>query len=358
LLAYGWDASFQRDLDHLEAPDLEPARVTEEQRDGFRVRLRDGQAPARPSGRLRHETPDPLGLPAVGDWALVRRAPGAGPHVIAGVLPRRSALVRKAAGKASDGQVVAANVDVVLLVVSLNADFEPRRVERWLALVWESGATPVVLLNKADLHPDPDGAREEVEAVAIGVPVHAVSALTGDGLGPLAAHLRPGRTALLVGSSGVGKSTIVNRLLGAEVQRVEAIRASDDRGCHTTTARRLLALPGGALLVDTPGMREVGLFDAEDGLEEAFGDVQALARTCRFTDCAHETEPGCAVQDAVEDGSLDRARLASWRKLQREAMRQAAKDDVRVRRRLHEEHRRRTRAIRRQTEEDRRRKGR
>ncbi len=314
---FGWCSRFQQAFDALAEPGLEPARVAREDRDRYLVLTATGEREAVLAGRLRHEAEHALDLPAVGDWVAVRD-PGDGDAVIAAVLPRASAFVRKRAGETSEEQVVAANVDTVFVVAGLDGDFNVRRIERYLAAGWESGAQPVVVLNKSDLAQDLDAVRAEVEAVAVGVPVVAVSALERDGLESLAPWLVPGATVALLGSSGVGKSTLLNALLGEERQATAEVREDDSRGRHTTARRELVALPGGALLIDTPGMRELALWGDAEGLDVAFPDVAALAEGCRFRDCRHEGEPGCAVREAVERGALDLARLESWHKLQRE----------------------------------------
>jgi ribosome biogenesis GTPase len=243
------------------------------------------------------------------------------------VLPRRTAFVRKAAFTTADQQVVAANVDVALLVASMNGDLNARRLERYLATAWQSGAAPVVVLTKADLARDPEAAIAEAESVAFGAPVLVVSAVTGEGLDDLAAQLKPAQTAVLVGSSGVGKSSLVNALAGEALMTVAAIREDDAKGRHTTTHRELIRLPSGALILDTPGMRELGLIDADEGLSTTFEDVEALAGQCRFSDCGHTNEPGCAIQSALETGVLDPGRWTSFQKLQRELAHQQRKED-------------------------------
>ena len=323
-----------------------PGRVVRADRDRWLVVVPadpDTPRPAVVRGRLRHEAEAAEDLPAVGDWVAVAVGAGTGdgPAVIHAVLPRASAFRRQAAGRETGAQVVAANVDVLLLVSGLDRDFNLRRLERYVTAAWESGARPVIVLNKADLvAPEVVSPRiASVEAVAIGVPVVALSAREGAGIDALVPHLVAGQTIALVGSSGVGKSTLVNALLGAERQDTGAVRADDQRGRHTTTHREIVALPGGALLLDTPGMREFALWGEGEGggtdgggLEATFGDVESLARGCRFGDCAHESEPGCAVNAALADGSLDPERHASWVKLRRELRAFAIRHDVHLQR--------------------------
>jgi len=323
LIDLGWDdgfaASFEPNKD-----DCEPARVAAQHRGGYDVLTEGGQRRASLTGRLRHEAASAAELPAVGDWVALRE------ETIHAVLPRRSAFSRKAAWAPTEEQVLAANLDAIFVVSGLDADLNLRRLERYLTLAWESGATPVLVLTKADLCEDVDAALFEVEQVAVGVAAYAVSNVNGAGIGELAPYLAPARTVALLGSSGVGKSTLANRLAGEELQATHEIR-EDGRGRHTTTSRQLIHLPGGALLVDTPGLREVQLWDADEGINEAFADVDELAAGCRFNDCAHLHEPGCAVQAAIDGGRLPRERLQSYRLLQRELERLALKQDARLR---------------------------
>jgi ribosome biogenesis GTPase len=279
------------------------------------------------SGRFRFDAEDdPSAFPAVGDWVVVEGGL-TGETIIHAVLPRRSALVRQAAGRKTEAQVVGANLDVVFVVASLNADLNVRRLERYVAAAWESGAEPVVLLSKADLGEDVDAALTAVAAVAAGASVLVVSSFDGRGVEDVRARIGPGRTAAFVGSSGVGKSTLLNRLAGADVAAVREIREDDARGRHTTTRRQLHVLPGGGLVLDTPGMRELALWDG-DGLDRTFGDLDELVARCRFGNCQHHGEPGCAIAEALADGSLDRDRHASWQKLQREAAHHERRVDV------------------------------
>jgi ribosome biogenesis GTPase len=301
------------------AEGLVPGRVVAGHTRYLRVATAEGESLAELAGSLRHQAQSAQELPAVGDWVALRPAADAGSAVIQAVLPRRAAFVRRAAGARTVAQVLAANVDTVFLVMGLDGDFNLRRVERALVLAWDSGASPVLLLNKADLCPDAELKRVEVERVAPGVPVCVVAAKPGEGLAALEPWLLPGRTVVLLGSSGVGKSTLVNRLLGSERQRTrEVIESADQRGRHTTSHRELIELPGGALLIDTPGLRELQLWSDGAGLEAAFDDVSTFAASCRFTDCGHGNEPGCAVRAAVAEGRLDAARLDSYLKLQAE----------------------------------------
>jgi ribosome biogenesis GTPase len=330
LVRLGWSPCFQDSFAALGDATLSPARVAEEHRDGYVVFAGADELRADVAGRLRHDARGREALPAVGDWVAVEARRPERRATIRHVLPRRGALVRKAAGRTSDAQVVAANLDVVYVVTSANQDFNAARLARFLAAAWESGARPVVLVAKADLAEDVDALVGEAAAAAPGADVHAVSSVDGRGLDALASHLAPGRTAAFVGSSGVGKSTLVNRLLGEERLATTPVRDHDDRGRHTTTRRQLIALPSGALVVDTPGMREFGLLDADDGLSAAFADVEELADSCRFRDCRHGAEPGCAVLAAVESGALPRDRHEQWLSLGRELAFQRRKEDVRA----------------------------
>ncbi|PSN18136.1 ribosome small subunit-dependent GTPase A [filamentous cyanobacterium CCP5] len=297
---------------------LVAARVVSEHRGAYRIWLATGEAAAQVTGSFRHSVEDALMFPAVGDWVVVEPHGENSPATIHQVLPRQSQFVRKAAGTVTTAQIVAANVDTVLLMVGLDGDFNLRRLERYLVTAWESGASPVIVLNKADVCTDLAAAIAQVEAIALGVPIHPISAATGQGLEPLDAYLVPGKTLALIGSSGVGKSTLTNHWLGHSQQATQAVRADDSRGRHTTTHRQLLPLPSGALLIDTPGMRELQLWGTGAGLQETFADVEAIAENCKFRDCQHGLEPGCAVQAAIAAGHLSPQRLQSHQKLQRE----------------------------------------
>jgi ribosome biogenesis GTPase len=315
---WGWNSYFEAFWSGGERKNAAPARVIAQQRKYWRVGGDFGECWAEASGKLRLAADEAADWPAVGDWVAVEMHGADGTAMIQEVLPRRSKFVRKMAGKKVEEQVIAANVDTALLVTALDGDFSPRRVERYLAQCWESGARPVIVLNKADACETVREKAAEIERVAIGTAVCVVSARTGQGFGELEEFLKPGHTLVLLGSSGVGKSTIANRLLGEAVQEVRPVRESDNKGRHTTTARELFVLPGGALLMDTPGLREMQLWDAEDGVAQTFADIDELAAQCRFVDCRHEGEPGCAVLEAVSSGELDAARLENRRKLLRE----------------------------------------
>jgi ribosome biogenesis GTPase len=323
---FGWNDYWQAAWESLSVPNGVPARVTCEERGQYQAICLEGEITAAVSGKMRNSARSRADLPAVGDWVAVR-LPDAGDHgLIEAVLPRTGAFVRKAAGARTEEQIVAANVDVVFLVMGLDHDYNVRRLERYLTLAWDSGATPVIVLNKADLCDDLESYRSEIESVAFGVPVCVTSAADGAGLEELRAHIGPGKTGGFVGSSGVGKSTLINVLLGEARQTVRAVREDDSRGRHTTTRRELISLQGGGVLLDTPGMRELQLWGDESGLQQTFQDIEEFAEQCRFNDCQHANEPGCAVRAAIQTGELDEGRFRSYLKLQREmrylAMRQ------------------------------------
>ena len=321
---FGWsDALSQQFAPHADLG-LTPGRVVVQHRGQYDLITPEGEAKATISGRFAHEAGEG-GYPVTGDWVAVSLDAGAA--TIHAILPRRTAFIRKAAGPSQTPQVVAANVDAAVLVSALTPDFNPRRLERYLAIAWQSGARPLVVLTKADLCPDVDEAVAATQAMAVGVDVIAVSAATGEGMTDLAARLLPGETAVLVGSSGAGKSTLVNALAGEARMAVGEVREEDGRGRHTTSHRELVLLPGGALILDTPGMRELGLLDADEGITATFEDIEALAAQCRFHDCGHTNEPGCAVQAALETGVLDPARWRNYQKLQREAAFSDRKED-------------------------------
>jgi ribosome biogenesis GTPase / thiamine phosphate phosphatase len=313
----GWDDRLSEEFTPHHQAGFVPGRVAVQHRGAWDVLTEAAELRCDVPGRLSHEAASAAELPVVGDWVAVDARPAEGTGTIRAVLPRRTKFSRKTAWQAAEEQVLAANVDVVFTVTSLNEDLNLRRLERYLILGWESGARPVIVLTKADLADDVAGQVAEVESIAYGVPVLPISNKTGEGLDAVRAELRPGVTAALLGSSGVGKSTLVNALVGEELLETREIR-DDGRGRHTTTRRQLVMLPGGGLVIDTPGLRELQLWVADEGLDEAFEDIAELVAQCRFSDCAHESEPGCAIQAALADGTLAPERWESYQKLQRE----------------------------------------
>ena len=295
-------------------PELTVGRITLQEKGMYRIRTGMGEQNALVSGKFQFEAQSVSDYPAVGDYVMVSCADTA---IIHRVLPRRSLFVRKAAGTSKTEQVVAANIDTVFLCMSLNNDFNLRRLERYLSVAWESGAAPVVVLTKADLCEDISRKQAEVEAIAIGVPILTTSAMDADGYRQIMPYITEDRTVAFVGSSGVGKSTLINRLLREERLATDGLR-NDDKGRHTTTHRELLVLPNGAMVIDTPGMRELGMWDATSGVEQTFADIEALAAQCRFRNCSHTSEPGCAVRAAIRSGDLDGGRWLSYQKLKNE----------------------------------------
>jgi ribosome biogenesis GTPase len=331
----GWDDGWEAAFAEHRAAGLFPARVAIQHRGAYDLLCEEGELRASAANRLVRDEE----LPAVGDWVGVDPEP----NLIEAVLPRRTTISRKEVWQATREQVLAANVDVAFLVQALPLDFNVRRLERYLAMAWESGAQPVVLLTKTDLVDDVQPFLDDVETVTLGsCPVLAVSALTGAGLEGMLTWFEGNRTAVLLGSSGVGKSTIVNALAGEELLATQEVREDDQRGRHTTSHRELILLPTGGVVLDTPGIRELQLWDAD--LEQTFGDIEELARRCRFSDCAHDQEPGCAVREALADGTLPAERWESYRKLQRELEAVEARRNVLLRQERVREYKIRARA--------------
>lgn len=324
LRALGWNAFFQDHWNVRSRDGLHPARVVEEQKQAYRIVSEPGELSAEVTGRLRHSAPDRSRFPAVGDWVAAQIVEGGQKALIHEVLPRRTRIARKVAGDRSrpghtqsGEQILVANVDVVLIVMALNVNVSARLAERFLGTVRGGGAEPVMVLSKADLCPRPQEIADRVAAIAGSARVHTLSGMSGEGLEQLAPYIGFGQTVVLMGASGVGKSTIINRLLNSDVQLTREIREGDGRGRHTTTYRRMFLMPTGGVLIDTPGIRELHLWDT-GGVEDAFGEIGQLAAECRFRDCQHDREPGCAVQQAIAAGDLDAERLGNYNQLRRE----------------------------------------
>lgn len=334
----GWNAERAREFEPWAGnPEVQPGRVLIGFNYLYRIGTDDGEIDAVLSGRVKHHATSRGDMPAVGDWVALRRRAGDDRGAILAILPRRSRFSRRMAGQVTDEQVVAANADVVFVVMGLDNDFNLRRLERYLLLARESGADPVVVLTKPDLTDDVAGRETAVRAMSGDVPVHVLSPKFNQGLDQVSRYLTPGRTGALLGSSGVGKTTIINRLVGTDLRKTREVREGDSRGRHTTSHRELVVLPNGGLIIDTPGMRELQLWDVSEAVRETFDDIAALAAGCRFSDCRHRDEPQCAVKTAVAEGRVPAGRLDSYLKLQDElanlARQQAQRADIEERRR-------------------------
>ena len=327
LAIFGWNEFFEGNFRPYEEDGFQAGRVALEHKKLSRLYTQYGEVNAEISGKLRHEATSRRDLPAVGDWVAIRARPGGGRVMIHAVLPRRTSFARKIAGSRTEEQIVGANVDTVFLFTSLNQDFSLRRIERYLLIAWESGANPVIILSKSDLCDGVSGPIYEMQAVARGVPIHAISVVTGSGLEDIAQYFKRGQTVAFLGSSGVGKSTLINHLVGADRLKVQTVRESDDRGKHTTTHRELVLLPDGGLVLDTPGMRELQLWEGDGSLELVFDDIEALAARCFFSDCQHHDEPRCAVREGLVAGTIDSQRYESYEKLRKELKYVARKRD-------------------------------
>jgi len=328
----GWTPEREIEFNEYEATDCVPGRVTSVLSQYYQVETELDSLLALLSGPMRTKSSSSAQLPAVGDWVVIEPRPSEGDPLIHSVLERTSKFSRKVSGKVTDEQVLASNIDTLFIVTGLDRDFNLRRIERYLALAWESGADPVVVLSKADLHVDAASAAKEVEGVAPGATVLVVSALEDTGLEALGAYLTPGKTVAIIGSSGAGKSTLINKIIGQEIQETGEVREKDGRGRHVTTRRELIQIPSGALVIDTPGMRELQVWSEGEGLRMAFEDIEGLAAGCRFSDCTHTSEPACAVKGAVEAGQLDERRFANYLKLRDEIQHHKERKDESVRR--------------------------
>jgi len=325
----GFDSFFEKSFQILKIPDSVPARIVSESKNSFQVFSQYGELTARISGKMHYSEGEGKLYPAVGDWVVIKPVINERKAIIHAVLPRKSKFSRKVAGERTEEQVVSANIDTVFIVSGLDGgrNFNLRRIERYLTLALNSGATPVIVLNKVDLCPDVNIYIRTIERIAPGKSIHPVSAKERIGLDALKTYLTKEKTAAFLGSSGVGKSALINALLGVEKQETGEVRRDDRMGKHTTTRRELIILPGGGIVIDTPGMREIQMWAGEEDLEGVFQDIEMLAEQCRFNDCAHNVESGCAVRAAIDRGELDPARLASYRKLQHELVYLASREE-------------------------------
>ena len=318
LAELGWNESWQKHFDSLDDNNLVPARVAREDKESYLIIGEHGESTGKVSGAFMHKTCSRADFPTVGDWVAAQFQSQEDAAIIHEILPRKSKFSRKEPGSKTEEQVLAANIDTAFLVSGLDGNFNVRRIERYVALAWDSGIDPVIVLNKADLCDELEACICEVEAIALGIPVFAMSAARNQGVDVLRSYITKGKTVAFLGSSGVGKSSIVNCLLGEDKQKVNSISDAVGKGKHTTTRRELIAFPDGGLMIDTPGMRELQVWGEGDGMKKAFRDIEELAQSCKFRDCKHDMEPGCAVKSAIENGTLSDERYRSYLKLQKE----------------------------------------
>ena len=318
LTILGWNETYQNAFLEFENQGFVPGRVFAEYKNFYKVLYEGGEILAEISGKLLHGAELQQDFPAVGDWVAISPRQNENRGTIHHVLPRISKFSRKVAGANTREQIIAANIDTVFIVNSMNNDFNPRRIERYLLLAWESGANPVIVLSKSDLCENLEDIIAEAEAIALGVPVHAVSTYMASGIEDLKQYFKQGKTVALLGSSGVGKSSIINYFLGEEIMKVQELRGDGQKGKHTSTHREMFVLPEGGLIIDTPGMREIQLWDANEGLSEAFEDIESAAANCFFKNCKHQREPGCALREAIANGVIEEKRLESYKKLEKE----------------------------------------
>jgi len=331
LIELGWNPFFNQYFQQFRRQDLSPARIAKEHKLLYVVYCEHGDLRAEVSGKFRHRTLLRSSFPKMGDWVAVTVRPEEGKATIHVLLPRKNSFSRKVAGENTEEQIVAANIDTVFIVSGLDGDFNLRRIERYLALTWNSGTRPVIVLNKTDICSEVEECIEKVESVAFGVPVHPISAKKSNGLHMLREYLGKGKTVVLLGSSGVGKSTIINSLLGVERQSVSSVRETDSHGRHTTSDRELIILPNGGMIIDNPGMREIQMWVDGEDMGKNFKDIEELTLSCRFPDCSHQSKPDCAVQDALSKGTLESKRFQSYLKLKRELCYLATRKDQKVR---------------------------